>query len=346
MSPKPQTPTNAPGTTVSTVEPRSPAQIALANINERINRKNFLARLETVLPRHMTAEATIQAALHLLVSKPDLLNCTPESIAQSVFQVAMWGLELGRTAHIVAYGEIAQAQQDWKGMVERAIRAGAITSCRSRIVYEKDEIDIEYGLTEVLKHVPHWRQTDRGQKVGVYAVVTLPNGEQRFELLNREQVEHRRARSKAYTKGKSGPWVTDEDEMWRKTAVRLVLKGLPQSAEIVESDDDERLDALAQEQRAVAQGIAQQTRRTTPALRSGSYDNGDDAPSPSAQLTPGAVPAEVIDMKEKPKVEAPEYPPISDGTGGTRAMTDAERREYDLSMDRHIVQGEKVRATS
>jgi recombination protein RecT len=225
---------------------KSPEERALVAISERMNRGSFQSALADLLPKHIAPVQMIRTALLVISKRQELLKCTPESLAQALLDISVWGLEVGRTAHIVAFGSTATAMQDWKGMVERAIRANAITTCRARLVYERDEFVVEYGLHERLVHTPHWREKDRGEKVGVYAVATLPTGEQKFELMNAQEVLARRARSTAF-KGKKGPWLTDEDEMWKKTVVRNLLKGIPASSEIAETDDDERLERFAQE---------------------------------------------------------------------------------------------------
>jgi recombinational DNA repair protein RecT len=164
----------------------------------------------------------------------------------------------------------------------------------------------------------------------VYCVVVLASGQTDFELLNAEQVNHRRARSKA-AKSNKGPWITDEDEMWRKTAVRVLFKRIPQTAEIAEADDEERLEALAAERASVGMGVAALANRAPVPVRPASgYEIGEpvlqnilaqpsqpgEQPPPADQqqqegqqaeqpeAAPGkAVPVEVVDMGDKRQPE-------------------------------------------
>ena len=64
------------------------------------------------------------------------------------------------------------------------------------------------------------------------------------EVMTTEEVERIRARSKA---GKEGPWVTDWNEMAKKTVFRRLSKWLPLSAEYRDAvdKDDDVLDAVA-----------------------------------------------------------------------------------------------------
>lgn len=240
-APKPET-----GTAVGAAT-KSPEEHRLAVINARLKRLD--SHLEAVLPKFITPERMIRVTLLAINRQPELMNCSAESIAESMMTIATWGLEIGRTAHIVAYYDStdkitkAQPQADYKGMIELAIRCGSITSCRARVVYERDSFDVEYGLTERLHHVPTWRE-DPGAPVGVYAVAGLPSGEQKFDLMSAADVAKIKARSKAGNKDK-GPWKSDPAEMWKKTVVKRLLKMVPQNpllTDALELDEDERDD--------------------------------------------------------------------------------------------------------
>jgi len=68
--------------------------------------------------------------------------------------------------------------------------------------------------------------------------VRLKDGSEDFLVMSREEVDKVRSRSKA---GNNGPWVTDFDEMGKKTAFRRHSKWLPLSTElreVIERDDD------------------------------------------------------------------------------------------------------------
>jgi recombination protein RecT len=98
-------------------------------------------------------------------------------------------------------------------------------------------------LGEVVKHVPHFLRRDAGKpsKAGeVYAVycrVTLKGDVTKTEVMSRDDVEAIRKRSRA---GSSGPWVTDWNEMAKKTVWRRTQKWLPLSAEILDAMDSDQ----------------------------------------------------------------------------------------------------------
>jgi recombination protein RecT len=236
-------------------------QQKLARINARLARGNFTESLKQVLPKQSTPDRFVRTVLLAVHQKPALLDCTEESIAMAALQIASWGLDIGRTAHMVPYKNgdrtEAQAQVDWKGMIELAIRGKSISSCRVRIIHKNDDIDIQYGLQERVHHVPVW-QGDPGEPIGVYAIVRFANGDQLFDLMSKADVERIRDRySKAYKfnkAGRRGPWESDPDEMWKKTVVRRALKMVPQNpllAQVLALDEDDRQATAAE----VLQGV-------------------------------------------------------------------------------------------
>lgn len=169
-----------------------------------------------------TAEsASRQKLLTLLYfqQRPALAGCDVESIAESVLQVAEWGLELGTEAHIVPQGGRAQARKDYKGEIKLAIRNKRITSCRMKVIGASDHFEVEEGLRPTIVHQPDWRKP--GAPIGAYAIVTLPDGSSDFEVMNHDQIESVRKRSPASAKG---PWITDWPEMAKKTVCRRLLK--------------------------------------------------------------------------------------------------------------------------
>jgi recombination protein RecT len=73
---------------------------------------------------------------------------------------------------------------------------------------------------------------NRGELVGAYCVVRTSTGAYLTEEMDVKQLHEVRARSEAFSGGKqnkppSGPWVTDYEEMCRKTVVKRASKYWP-----------------------------------------------------------------------------------------------------------------------
>jgi recombination protein RecT len=190
-----------------------------------------------VVPRHVTPERLIKLALVAASRTPRLLECTPESIVQGVMSAAQLGLDVGGvlgSAYLVPYKNRntsryeAQFIPGYRGLIDLARRSGSIESIEARVVKEKDIFEFEYGLFPKLRHVPT-SAADTGATTYAYAIAKLKDGGLQVEVMTRAQLDGIRGRSRAKD---DGPWVTDTDEMCRKTVVRRLFKYLPVSVEL------------------------------------------------------------------------------------------------------------------
>ncbi|MED0759167.1 recombinase RecT, partial [Aneurinibacillus thermoaerophilus] len=129
--------------------------------------------------------------------------------------------------YIIPYGREAQFIIGYKGMIDLARRSGQIEQIYAHAVYEADHFEYELGLHPKLVHKPATGR--RGAIQYVYAVAHFKGGGYQFEVMDMEEIERRRQRSKA---AKNGPWVTDFEEMAKKTVIRHMWKYLPISIEI------------------------------------------------------------------------------------------------------------------
>ena len=120
-----------------------------------------------------------------------------------------------------------------RGMLSIARRSGEIASVVAEVVHEKDEFAIEYGMEPKLIHKP-FIDGDPGAMKGAYVVVRFKGDgvEPLIKYMPKEEIDKHRKRSKASA---YGPWVTDYDEMAKKTVFRSVFKWLPISIEQIQA---------------------------------------------------------------------------------------------------------------
>jgi recombination protein RecT len=207
----------------------SPAQTIAAYL------KKMGPEIEKALPKHMDADRMARIALTTIRTNPKLLECSVPSLLGAVMQAAQLGLEPGLIGHcyLVPFKNGKTGQTDvqfiigYKGMIDLARRSGNIESIYAHAVYSNDTFEYEYGLHPKLVHKP--AMTDRGEFIGAYAVAHFKDGGYQFEFMPKEEIEKRRKRSKA---ANAGPWVTDYEEMAKKTVIRHMWKYLPISIEI------------------------------------------------------------------------------------------------------------------
>lgn len=193
------------------------------------NEKQILS----ALPKHLNSDRLIRIALTELSKTPKLKECRAKSLFGAIIQCSQLGLEPGSAlgqAYLIPYGDECQFIIGYRGMIDLARRSGQIVSISAQAVYERDEFDFEYGLNEKLKHVPS--RGDRGNLIAAYAIAHLKGGGYQIEVMFKGDIDKIRNRSKA---SKNGPWVTDYDEMAKKTVVRRLFKYLPISIEIAEA---------------------------------------------------------------------------------------------------------------
>ena len=204
--------------------------------------KRMGPEIEKALPSHMNPDRMARIALTTIRTNPLLLQCSIPSLLGAVMQAAQLGLEPGLIGHcyFVPFNNKKKGpdgKEYWerdvqfivgyKGMIDLARRSGNIESIYAHTVYEADEFDYELGLHPKLHHKPATGR--RGEMKYVYAVAHFKDGGYQFEVMDKEEIEKRRSRSKA---SKNGPWVTDYEEMAKKTVIRHMWKYLPISIEI------------------------------------------------------------------------------------------------------------------
>lgn len=249
-------------------------------------------------------DAYIQAALMACVKTPDLLRCTPESVALSLRQCAQTGLEIGRTAHLMPFGQTCTFVPDYKGLIELACGTGKVASIRVRSVYEGEEFAYYEDVGgPVLKHVPR-TQGEGGKIVGAYAIADLRFNRFKVEWMTAAEIDKiRTEKSKSWKNGHLTDWYA------RKTVVRRLCKTLPSNKklqDVLKYDDaegEEIPDAEVSAPPAMDAPVrALPSRSVTP----DAYGHGDDMPTPEqararaqralAQPDPYAVPGDVEDM--------------------------------------------------
>lgn len=187
-----------------------------------------------ILPKHLNPDRLARTMLLAMTRQPLLYECSVESILQSFMTCAELGLEPGGVRgymYLVPYwnGKLrcyeCQCIPGYRGLMHLAKNCADVSFFSARVVHAADKFRVNYGTTEDLLHEP-CLDDNRGPAVCVYAVAHLRTGEKQFEVLTRSQVEAIKSRSRSRDKNGNlvGPWITDEAEMWRKTAIRRLMK--------------------------------------------------------------------------------------------------------------------------
>lgn len=193
--------------------------------------------LAAILPKHLNPERMVRVALMATVHQPKLLECSAQSILLAVMQAAQLGLEIGGAmglAYLVPFKGIAQFIPGYRGLIHLARQSGEVWGMDARAVFKGDEFRYQYGLYPELMHKP--KEEENAELTHAYCVARLRSGSE-FDVMDRPAIDRIRARSRA---ANNGPWVTDFDEMAKKTVVRRIAKMLPMSVQLaaaVEADN-------------------------------------------------------------------------------------------------------------
>ena len=183
------------------------------------------------LPAHMNPDRLIKIAITAAAKNPRILDCDRESVMLSIMQAAELGLEPGGAlgeGYLVPYGKTCQFIPGYRGMISLARRSGQIVSIEAHAVFEADEFLVEFGLDPKLVHKPTMK-AERGNVIAFYAVAKIVGGGIQYDYMTKADVDAIRSRSKA---SGSGPWMTDYNEMGKKTVIRRLFKVLPVSVEL------------------------------------------------------------------------------------------------------------------
>ena len=151
----------------------------------------------------------------------------PQSLRDAVLNVATLDVSLNpsqRHAYLVPRKGVVTLDISYMGLAHLAVKSGAVQFMQARIVYSKDTFTVgSIGNAPVHNYSPFG---DRGGKIGVYCLSKLSTGDVLIETMSLDDVYQIRNRSESFKKG-HGPWITDEDEMIKKTVIKRAFKMLP-----------------------------------------------------------------------------------------------------------------------
>ena len=203
----------------------------------------FKEQLIRALPQHLSPERFIRIAVTTMNKTPMLAQCDQGSFFNALLTLSQLGLEPdGRRAHLIPFKNnskgIVECQLiiDYKGIVELIHNTGDVSYIHADVVCEADQF--EYDKGELRVHKIDFKKP-RGPVYAAYTLFRFKDGTEKVEVMTKEEIELVRKRSKA---ANSGPWVTDWNEMAKKTTLRRGSKWVklaPEQREVIEKDDDQ-----------------------------------------------------------------------------------------------------------
>lgn len=211
---------------------------------EYLQSDKYKNQLAMALPKSLDPERFTRTALNEFRLNPALQQCSVPSVLGFFMQSAALGLEpatvLGHCYAVPFNNKKTGAKEcqfilGYRGMLAIARRSGEVNTVSAHIVYDNDEFELQYGVDENIKHKPNING-EKGQMIGAYVVVKFKDGSYQHVFMSKKEIDDRRKRSKT---SNYGPWVTDYEEMAKKTVFRAMFKWLPVTIEalrLVEND--------------------------------------------------------------------------------------------------------------
>lgn len=219
------------------------------------------SKFQMAVPKWLSVDRLLRVVFSSVLKTPKLLQCTTESLMNSIMQCAQVGLEpiLGR-AHLIPYRNNkkpgkpleCQFQPGYQGLVDLAERSGKIETVKAHVVYEYDDFEIEYGLNERLVHRPKM-DGNRGKPIGAYTVWTRKTGAKTYSfMLLGDIYRDFRSKSVAYNyavrdKRTDTPWIENEPEMLKKSMVKRHSKLEPASVDFMEAVEMDNMADIGQQ---------------------------------------------------------------------------------------------------
>lgn len=254
-----------------------------------------------------------------IVNNPKVLECTPDSIIESVMSCARYGLLPGKPmdhAALIPYKGVCTFQIMGKGLMNLAYRTGIVETVITDAVHEEDLFEYERTDTgDKFRHVPNLKAKrsaggDFGKDATIYAVycrILMKGGMSPLTVvMTKDEIEKIRNSSRANDGDawKYWYWRKAENAVMKRTCIRVPF---PENSEILSAiQQDNMLDALdapadqkpqANRQPVVGQrpagpvgayGVPTPSRRPSPAVQDASFEEVKQPPSqaPAAQPAP------------------------------------------------------------
>lgn len=197
--------------------------------------REFIQNGELHLPPNYSPENALKAAWLILQEtrdkngKPVLETCTRESVANSLLDMVVQGLNPAkRQCWFIAYGNRLVCQRSYFGDMAVVKRVLPQAEIWFGVVYEGDEFEfkLERGRKIIVKHEQKLENVHPDKIKAAYCVIDPGNGGEPYtEIMTIEQIKRSWRQSQTYREsGGNTPHHTFTDQMCIRTVVRRACK--------------------------------------------------------------------------------------------------------------------------
>lgn len=190
-----------------------------------------------VLPEDYNVENAVISSFLIIKQDPKLANCTKDSIASALVDMATMGLNASKKqCYFIPYGGQLKLSPSYFGKIMALKRIKGVIDIVSDVIYEDTEYELSvdsYGndLITIIKPCPlQNRKLDK--IVGAWATIILDEkvwGRDKYTtLMTMEQIE--KSWGQGATKGKSPAHLNFREEMSKKSVINRCSKNFVNSA--------------------------------------------------------------------------------------------------------------------
>ena len=195
-------------------------------IAEVLTNQLALPSVSDALPKDFNKARFVQNAVALMQDNKDLAKYPQAQIVPGLLKGAYLGLDFfNKECYLIPYGSDLQFQVDYKGSIKLAKKYAVrpVDEIYARIVREGDEFSEEVRDNEpVINFKP--KPFNNGKIIGAFAVCQYKDGGAKVEVMSIEQLDAAKRMSKAQT---GTAWKFFAEEMYKKTVIRRLCKGIP-----------------------------------------------------------------------------------------------------------------------
>lgn len=189
---------------------------------------NVIQRVKSLLDKD--ASVFITSVVNVSRGSVALQKCSPDSVWGAAIKAASLKLPIEPSlgyAYVIPYGQEAQFQLGYKGLIQLAIRTGLYKKIHATSVFA-DEIESYNPITNELTINPNQsehkqRYDGKSEPAGYYALLELLTGFRAEIYMTKRDVENHGKRYSPSYNSKSSAWKTDFEAMAQKTVLKQLL---------------------------------------------------------------------------------------------------------------------------
>ena len=213
-----------------------------------------LPSISEALPAGFNKARFIQNTVALMQDNKDLAKFPQSKVVPGLLKGAYLGLDFfNKECYLIPYGQDLQFQIDYKGM-QKLVKKYAVRpvdEIYARIVRDGDDFSESIKDNEpVVNFNP--KPFNNGKIIGAFAVCQYKDGGAKVEVMSIEQLDAAKRLSKAQT---GTAWKFFAEEMYKKTVIRRLCKGIPVELENAKQESLMQDDQIEGEARVIEEEV-------------------------------------------------------------------------------------------